>query len=397
MPHVPASDALRGIKVLDLTRARAGPTCARLLADWGADVIKLEQPAALEPDGAVSAPRNSPDFQNLQRNRRSLTLNLKDADGLKVFMQLIETTDVVVENYRADVKNRLGIDYDSLRAVNPRIILGSISGFGQSGPYASRPGFDQIAQGMSGLMSITGAPGEGPMRVGIAIGDSSAGIYLASGILTALYERERSGQGQWVQTSLLEALIAMEDFQAARYLMEGEVAAQAGNNHPTSIPTGVFPTSDGHINIAASGGVMWDRLTDTLGHPEWRDDPRFADGGARSENRDVLNPLIAEETAKRTSAEWIDTLAEIGIPCGPIYDMAGMWADPQVEHTGMAAEVDSIPFGPTRMVRQPVTLSRTPSRLVTRPPALGEHTDEILEDLGYDADAIAALHGRDVV
>ncbi len=397
MPHVPASAALKGIKVLDLTRARAGPTCARLLADWGADVIKIEQPAALEPDGAVSAPRDSADFQNLQRNRRSLTLNLKDPDGLKVFMRLIESVDVVVENYRADVKHRLGIDYESLRAVNPRIILGSISGFGQDGPYGKRPGFDQIAQGMSGLMSITGAPGEGPMRVGIAVADSSAGLYCASGILVALFERERSGEGQWVQTSLLEALIAMEDFQAARYLMNGEVAGQAGNNHPTSIPTGVFPTSDGHINIAASGGTMWIRLCETLGRPEWLEDARFADGDARSTNRDILNPMIAEETAKRTSADWIEELAAVGIPCGPIYDMAGVFADPQVNHVGIAQEIDTLPYGKTRMVAQPVKLSRTPSRLVTRPPALGEHTEEILDGLGYSADDIADLLRRNVV
>ena len=255
MPYQPASDALKHITVLDLTRVRSGPTCVRQLGDWGANVIKVETPEAVEGDGALGAGRNTGDFQNLQRNKRSITINLKDPDGSKVLMKLAANADVVVENYRPDVKERLGFDYESLKAINPRIILASISGFGQDGPYAKRPGFDQIAQGMGGLMSITGEPGKGPMRVGIPVADLTAGLFCALGILVALFERVQSGEGQWVQSSLLQAQTFMLDFQAARYLMENEVAGQAGNDHPTSIPTGVFPTSDGNINIAIAGGT----------------------------------------------------------------------------------------------------------------------------------------------
>ena len=286
MPHQPASTALDHIRVLDLTRVRSGPTCVRQLADWGADVIKIEMPKALEADGALGAGRATADFQNLHRNKRSLTLNLKDADGLALFLRLVEGADVVVENFRPDVKTRLRIDYEALRAVNPRIILASISGFGQDGPYAKRPGFDQIAQGMGGLMSITGEAGRGPMRVGIPVADLTAGLFAAMGIQTALLEREKSGQGQWVNTSLLQAQIFMLDFQAARWLVEGEIAPQVGNDHPTSIPTGLFPTSDGAVNIAVSGEVIWQRFAHAMEHPEWIEDARYADQYKRRENRD---------------------------------------------------------------------------------------------------------------
>ena len=254
---------LSRFKVLDLTRVRAGPTCARQLADWGADVIKVEMPN----DGGESYDdeRGGFDFQNLHRNKRSITINLKTDKGKEIFYKLVKDSDVVIENYRPDVKSRLGIDYDSLFNINPRIILGSISGFGQSGPYSSRPGFDQIAQGLGGLMSITGKPGEGPMRVGIPIADLCAGMFCSQGIMLALLEREVSGLGQWVQTSLLEAQIQMLDFQAARYLKDGEVPTTAGNDHPTSIPTGVFTTSDGYINIAAAGDIMYERLCLAIG------------------------------------------------------------------------------------------------------------------------------------
>ena len=284
MPHRPASTALDHIRVLDLTRVRAGPTCVRQLADWGADVVKVEMPASLEADGALGAGRATADFQNLHRNKRSLTLNLKAAEGQALFMRLAEEADVVVENFRPDVKTRLGVDYEALRAVNPRIVLASISGFGQDGPYKRRPGFDQIAQGMGGLMSITGEAGRGPMRVGIPVADLSAGLFAAMGILTALIEREKSGQGQWVQTSLLQAQIFMLDFQAARWLVSGEVAAQAGNDHPTSVPTGLFATADGAVNIAVSGEVIWRRFAEAMGHAEWVDDARFADQYKRKQN-----------------------------------------------------------------------------------------------------------------
>ena len=397
MSHKPASDALKRIKVLDLTRVRSGPTCVRQLADWGADAIKIEMPEALEADGALGAKRHTPDFQNLQRNKRSLTLNLKEADGLAIFKRLVEGADVVVENFRPDVKHRLGIDYEALSAVNERIILGSISGFGEDGPYAKQPGFDQIAQGMGGLMSITGEPGRGPMRVGIPIADLTAGLFCAMGILTALIERQESGRGQWVQGSLLQAQVFMLDFQAARYLMKGEVPPQAGNNHPTSIPTGVFPTADGHINIAVVGENIWGRFCRALGTEEWMQDARFKTNVDRSENRDALNTLIGQRTMEKSGAHWIEMLMEAGVPSGPINDMAGVFADAQVKHLGIAEDAPSPAFGDTQMVAQPMRLSRTPSRISTAPPERGEHTDEILTELGLGPDEILKLRDRNVI
>ena len=397
MPHIPASDALRRIRVLDLTRVRSGPTCVRQLADWGADVVRVEAPAAFGEDGAVGAPRASADFQNLNRNKRSLTLDLKHPDGRDVFMRLVGTADVVVENFRPDVKDRLKIGYDALAAANPRIVLASISGFGQDGPYAARPGFDQIAQGMGGLMSITGEPGRGPMRVGIPVADLTAGLFCALGILTALLEREASGKGQWVQTSLLQAQAFMLDFQAARYLIQGEVPGQAGNDHPTSIPTGVFRTADGHINIGVSGQRIWARFCAAVGRPEWRDDRRFATGAERSENRHALNALIEAVTETRKSEDWLALFAEAGVPAGPINDIAQVFADPQVAHLGIARPIDTRPFGRTRMLGQPVTLSRTPSRLAAPAPEPGEHAEEILSAAGLGADAIARLRETGVI
>ncbi|NPU12348.1 CoA transferase [Bradyrhizobium sp. 83012] len=391
-----ASKALSRFTVLDLTRVRAGPTCARQFADWGANVIKID--AMMEDGGeALGGPRRGSDFQNLHRNKRAMTLNLKDPKGVDVFMRLAKQADVVIENYRPDVKTKLGIDYEAVRKVNPRIVYGSISGFGQDGPYSKRPGFDQIAQGMGGLMSITGAPGEGPMRAGIPIADLSAGLSCAMGILTALLEREVSGEGQWVQTSLLQAQIFMLDFQAARWLMEKEVAPQAGNNHPTSIPTGVFKTSDGYINIAATGGRIWERLCQTLGAPEWIDNPDYATAPARSKNRDALNAEINARTLAKTSEQWVAELNAAGVPCGPIYAIDQMFDDPQVKHLGMAKPVPSDDGRDITLVAQPFTLSRTPSRMAARPPEFGEQTEEILAEFGFTDGEIADLRLHRVV
>ena len=397
MPHTPAASVLSDVTVLDLTRVRSGPTCVRQLADWGADVIKVEIPPALDGKGGLASNRHGSDFQNLHRNKRSLTLNLKEEAGLKIFHELVASADVVVENYRPDVKTRLGIDYDALAAINPRIILASISGFGQQGPYAKRPGFDQVAQGMGGLMSITGLPGDGPVRAGIPIADLTAGIFCAQGILLALLERHKSGKGQWLHTSLLEAQIFMLDFQSARWLVDGEVPWQAGNNHPTSIPTGVFATSDGYMNISVAGGAIWQRFCDELGHPEWTEDPDFIDGAARSENRDRMNEVIAECTKLETTATWIDRFNKAGVPCGPIYNMDEVFADPQVEALGVAQSLTSNTLGEMSFVRQPVTLSRTPSSFAVAPPEAGEHSDEVLSELGYKTTDIDDLRSRGVV
>lgn len=389
---------LAGLTALDLTRARAGPTAARHLGDWGADVIKIELPTESTTEGLGGA-RHGPDFLNLHRNKRSLTLNLKSEEGHGIFMDLAERADFVVENYRADVKHRLKIDYDTVRAVNPRIIYGSISGFGQDGPYRDRAGVDQIAQGMGGLMSITGLPGQGPVRVGIPIADLSAGNYLAMGMLLALYERERSGEGQWVHTSLLESQIAMLDFQAARWLIDRDIAPQAGNDHPTGIPMGVYPTADGPINIAAAGQVLWQRFLAVIERPELGEDPLFATAEARSRNRAALNAVLYEITATRPSADWIAAFNEAGVPCGPIYRIDQTFADPQVAHLGIAYPMRHPTLGSLNVVGQAINLTRTPqppeARLPT--PELGAHTDEILEGLGLDAARIRDLRARGVV
>ena len=382
--------------VLDLTSARSGPTAVRQLADWGANVIKIEDPAAWSGGSGPWDRRHGSDFQNLQRNKRSLTLNLKSPEGVAIFKRLADQADVVVENFRPRVKHRLGIDYETLKKTNPRLIYASISGFGQEGPYRERPGLDHVVQGMGGLMSITGLPGQGPVRAGIAISDSSSGIYCAFGIVLALLEREHSGEGQWVNTSLLQALIAMLDFQAARWLIAHEVPPQAGNDHPTAIPTGVFKTADGYINIAASG-KLYERLCKALGAPELFMHPDFSEYRLRSKNRIALNAEIGKHTVKRTSAEWIDLLNEAGVPCGPIYTIDKMFADPQVQTLGMAQPVVHPQLGRQELVGQGVNLSRTPAQLRKHAPDSGEHTREILEQFGYDAAAINDLKKRGVV
>ena len=382
--------------VLDLTSARSGPTAVRQLADWGANVIKIEDPAAWSGGSGPWDRRHGSDFQNLQRNKRSLTLNLKTPEGVAIFKRLADQADVIVENFRPRVKHRLGIDYETLKKTNPRLIYASISGFGQEGPYRDRPGLDHVIQGMGGLMSITGLPGQGPVRVGIAISDSSSGIYCAFGIVLALLEREHSGEGQWVNTSLLQALIAMLDFQAARWLIAHEVPPQAGNDHPTAIPTGVFKTADGYINIAASG-KLYERLCNALGAPELFTHPDFSEYRLRSKNRSALNAEIEKHTVKRTSAEWIALLNEAGVPCGPIYTIDKMFADPQVQTLGMAQPVMHPELGRQELVGQGVNLSRTPAQLRKHAPDAGEHTREILEQLGYAAAAIDDLKKRGVV
>jgi formyl-CoA transferase len=392
MPFPRASQALSRFTVLDLTRVRSGPTCVRQLADWGANVIKIETPARLEKGEGPGGPRHNPDFQNLHRNKRSMTLDLKSPQGRAAFLRMVEKADVVVENFRPDVKHRLGIDYDALRKVNKRVILASISGFGQDGPYRERPGVDQIAQGMGGLMSITGLPGQGPVRVGIPVADLTAGLFCALGILTALHEREVSGEGQWITTSLLQAQIFMLDFQAARWLQAQEVPKQAGNNHPTSIPTGVFKTKDGYINIASTGQVMWDRLCNSLEAPELAANPDFKTGALRLKNREACNAAIEAKTVGKTNAAWIDIFSKAGVPAGPINSIDQVFADEQVQHLGIAQHATR-PDGKDQVfVGQPITMSRTPSKIVATPPEQGQHTDEVLKEFGFADNEIAELH-----
>jgi len=388
---------LSRFKVIDLTRARAGPTAARHFADWGADVIKVEMPQEGDEDAMMGGVREGPDFFNLHRNKRSITINLKTADGVAILKKLAAGADVLIENYRPDVKRRLGIDYETLRKINPRLVYVSLSGFGQDGPYGNRPGFDQIAQGMGGLMSVTGLPGQGPVRVGVPIADLSAGNYAAMGAFIALLERDVSGEGQWVQTSLLQAQIGMLDFQAARWLVAREVPGQAGNDHPTGIPTGVFPTSDGHINIAASGQHIFARCCNALDAESLLKDPDFASGEKRSKNRKRLNAALSEFTKRYKSAELVDKLNAAGVPAGPIYSIDQMFADPQVEHLGIAAPMEHPTRGKVAVVNQAVALSRTPCVLDRPTPALGAHTEEVLGELGYTGSDIANFQRGKVI
>lgn len=389
--------ALAGLRILDLTRVRAGPTCCRVFADFGADVIKIEAPAGVDPNEGMSGARSGADMQNLHRNKRSVTLNLKSPKGLALFKRMVETADVVVENFRPDVKARLGIAYEDLRRINPRIILASISGFGQDGPYKHRPGFDQIAQGMGGLMWVTGLPGQGPVRAGIAVADSAAGLYAALGILVALQERARSGEGQWVRSSLLQAQIAMMDFQAAKYLVDGEVPQQAGNDHPYTTPMGVVRTADGWINIGVGGQGQWRAFCDAIGEPALATHPDYDCQENRLRNRDALKDRLAAVFARRTSQAWLAALEEAHVPAGPIYRIDEVFADPQVRHLGMAVPVEDPERGTLHLVGQPVELTRTPAALTSLLPPAGAHNDEILAELGLGGDEIDTLRKERVI
>lgn len=382
--------------VLDLTRVRSGPLAVRQLADWGANVIKIEPPEDIDGSKGMGGERDGSDFQNTHRNKRGVTLNLKSPQGRELFYTLAAGADVVVENYRPDVKARLGIGYESLRKVNPRIVLASISGFGQSGPYALRPGFDQIAQGMGGLMSVTGLPGQGPVRAGIPIADLSAGLYAAIGIMVALLERDVSGQGQWVHTSLLEAQIAMMDFQATRWLIDRDRPGQAGNNHPTSIPTGLFRARDGLLNLAGGGEAMWRRICTAMELDDAVDRPEFASDRLRSDNREALNAILQERFIGNTVAHWVERMNAAGVPCGPVYGVDDMFADPHVEALDMRLPVDHPRLGRLDLLRSPISLGRSVGR-ATPTPERGQHTSDVLEEFGITAEQIAALRAQNAV
>ncbi|HEY3694389.1 CaiB/BaiF CoA-transferase family protein [Phenylobacterium sp.] len=384
---------LARFKVLDLTRARAGPTAVRQFADWGADVLMIEGGEPMELTGF----RDGSDFQNLHRGKRSLSLDLKSAEGQAIFYRLVETADVLFENYRPSVKHRLGVDYETLRAINPRLVYVSISGFGQEGPYRDRPGVDQIAQGMAGLMSVTGLPGQGPVRAGIAVADSSAGIYGALGAMMALLEREATGEGRWVQTSLLQSLIAMSDFQAARWLTDGVAPGQAGNDHPTVTPMGLFPAADGMINVAAAGAVMFGRFCKAADAERLLADPRFSTSAGRTEHRRALAAEIAAITSTRPCGHWVEALNAAGVPCGPVNSMDQVFADPQVRQLGIARTVQHPRLGPLTLVGQPIDVAGSEPTLAAAAPDHGAHTDEVLAGLGFDAAAVAGLRERGVV
>ncbi len=388
---------LADVRVVDLTVARAGPTCVRQLADWGADVVRVEPPPGAGGGDQVDERRHTPDFQNLHRNKRCVTLDLKSREGRDLLLRLVQRADVLVENMRPPVKHRLGFDYEAVRARNPRLVYASISGFGQTGPYAERGGVDQIAQGMGGLMSVTGLPGTGPTRVGIPVSDLAAGLYLTIGILAALHERARTGEGQWVRTSLLEAMVAMMDFQAARWTVAGEVAGQQGNNHPTMTPMGCFETADGHVNVAGSSGRLWQSLCEVIGLPHLARDPRFDTIAKRTAARAELNALVAERLRGRTTAEWVAALNEAGVPAGPVYRVDETFADPQVRHLDLVAPVQHPVLGCLDLVRGPVTTSRGAAGVRAPSPEPGQHTAEVLAELGVSTEQVDDLRRRGVV
>jgi formyl-CoA transferase len=386
---------LDDIRVIDLTIARAGPTCVRQLADWGADVIRVEPPG--HGESSIDDRRHGSDFQNLHRNKRAVALDLKTPEGLELLMRLVETADVLVENMRPPVKTRLGFDYDAVQARNPRLVYASLSGFGQDGPYAERGGVDQIVQGMGGLMSITGLPGNEPTRVGIPVADLSAGLYLAIGILVALHDRERTGEGRWVRTSLLEAMVAMLDFQATRWTMDGEVPASEGNHHPTLVPMGCFPSADGYVNIAGPAGRLLRNFCAVVGLPGLVDDPRFDSATKRSANRAALNELVAERLRTRTTAEWVEALNAVGVPCGPVYAIDEVFADPQIEHLGLRAPVEHGKLGRIDIVRNAVTMTDGPPTVRAAAPEAGADTEAVLTEIGCNAEEIADLRRRGIV
>jgi len=385
---------LAGIKVLDLTLARAGPTCTRHLADWGADVVRIEAPGQID---ALGGPRDGFDQINLMRNKRAIALDLKHPAGHAAFLRLVQGADVVVENMRVQVKHRLKVAYDDLVAHNPRLVYASISGFGQTGPYAERAGVDQIAQGMAGLMSVTGTPGQGPLRVGIPIADLTAGNMLAMAVLLKLFDRERTGEGGYVHTSLLESQVFMLDFQASRWLIAKEVAQQAGNDHPTAIPLGVFPTADQPINIGASTPRQWETFARLAGHPEWLQDPAWRSIEGRSADRGRLNATIAEVTAARPAAWWVDTLNGAGIPCGPINNIQQVFEDPQVQHMNLAWPLHSHVHGDVQVVGSPLNVEGVAKGVYRDAPRYGEHNDEVFAEAGLSPAEIQALKDQGVL
>ncbi|WP_414719108.1 CaiB/BaiF CoA transferase family protein [Variovorax sp.] len=397
MPMANTTLPLSGYRVLDLTIARAGPAAVRLLSDWGADVTRIDAPAPLR--SSVTGRRRGSDEQNLHRNKRSLCLDIKRAEGSEVLRRLIERSDVVVENFRAVVKKRLGLDYDQLKAINPRIILASISGFGQDGPYCDRPGVDQIVQGMSGLSSVTGEPGRGPVRTGIAISDTTAGMFLGQGILLALLHRERTGEGQWVHTSLIEGMLNKLDFQGARYTVSGQVAGQEGNAHPTQVPMGTYDASDGQVNICASTEKMWSALCTELDGRQLLDDPDYCTAELRMTNRRALDARINALTRRHTARELEARLNPAGVPCGPVYDIGQAFEDPQVRHLRMTRPAHHPVLGEVNLIRSPINLSAFPHPAAFHhaAPDPGEQTDEVLAELGYGPDDVAHLRAQGAV
>ena len=389
---------LAGVKVLDMTEHMAGPYCTMILADMGADVIKLERPGAGDSSRAMGdGSERNPYFRYINRNKQSLTLDYKAPRGREIFLKLVAGMDVLVENYRPTVMDRAGLGYETLRKENPRLIYAQLSGFGSDGPYREKGGFDLIAQGMGGIMHVTGEPDGPPTSVGLPICDLGTGMWGAQGVLAALYERQRTGQGQKIECSLLETAVAFSSWTSAGWLADHVEPARMGSRHRQNAPYQRFETKDGYMMIGAAGQGIWERCAKALGHPEWADDPRFRRGPDRRKNRFVLEKEITAVLATAPSAHWIKALDDAGVPCGPVYNYEQLFADPQVQHREMVVHVDDAELGRVPHIRTPVRMSASDVSVRVTAPKLGQHTDKILAGLGYAAADIDALRRDRVV
>ena len=392
--------ALEGIKVLDLSRALAGPYCTMMLADMGAEVIKLEMPGRGDDSRSWGPPfveGESAYFMSINRNKKSITLNMKSDKSTEIIHKLIKQSDVLVENFRPGAMERLGLGYERVKEMNPRIIYCSISGFGQDGPYRMLPGFDQVLQGMGGLMSITGELGGPPIKVGVAIADISGGMFASNGILVALYNREKTGKGQMVDVSLLDSQVAWLTYRAGAYFASGEIPQPMGSGHPVIVPYQAFKAKDVFINIAVGNDQLWERFCKAVGLENVMNDPKFATNAKRVENREEIVKIISDLIVTRDGEEWLKILTDAGIPCGPIYTVDKIFADPQVLHREMVKELDHPKAGKIKVTGIPIKLSDTPGEVETAPPVLGQHTQEVLTELGYSDQDLEKLKQENVI
>ncbi len=379
--------ALEGIRVLDLTRALAGPFCTLMLGDNGADVIKVEIPGSGDDTRTWGPPfigEESAYFLSINRSKRSLTLNLREPQAKEIFLKLAESSDVVVENFTPGVMERFGLGYDQVKQTNPKIVYCSISGFGQDGPYRNRPAYDQIMQGISGLMSITGEPDGEPQKIGIAVTDIGAGMWSAFAIMAALHHREQHGEGQYIDVSMMDAQVAWLTYQAAYFFANGEPPKRMGAAHPTLVPYQAFMCQDGkYITVAVGSERIWGRFCQGMHREDLQNDPEYAVNSDRVRNRAKLVPMLQEYFLTRPVADWVEDLQEANVPCGPINDLADVFADPQVLARNMYLEIPHPTLGAIKQTGLPIKFSLTPGGLDRHPPLLGEHNQEILEDLGY--------------